>query len=341
MLAGRGELLYRQLQEAKVPCRVVKNLVRPVSPADDAAALRQITVLLKELQPDLVATHSNKAGFLGRLAAAKLGLPAVHTSHGFLFGGRKQTLSGRFYRFLERYAAAKGSLVIAVSQSEYDLALRLRVLEPEKMVVIHNGLPDLHGDLIARPQAEPAQLIMVARLAQPKDPQTLIRALAGIKELPWRLKVAGEGPLQQDSQNLAAELKLQERVEFCGMCSDVAQLLAESALFVLSSEREGFPISILEAMRAGLPVVASRVGGVAEAVVGDQTGLLFEAGDSASLQRCLKKLIADPQLREKMGRAGRQRYLERFTLDQMVEKTVAAYHRAVDQGRLLRTGNGN
>ncbi|MDW7729081.1 MAG: glycosyltransferase family 4 protein [Bacillota bacterium] len=326
VLAGRGEILYPQLEERGISFRVVESLVRPISPLNDLAALRQVTAILKDLQPDLVATHSNKAGFLGRLAASKLNIPVVHTSHGFLFGGREQTLSCRFYRLMEKYASARGSLVIAVSKSEYDLADRLQVIAPEKMNVIYNGLPDVEAKQLAIPQTEPVQLIMVARLAPPKDPLTLIRALGGLKELNWQLKLVGEGLEQSACEKLTTELDLGGRIEFFGMRGDVEELLASSSIFVLSSRREGFPISTLEAMRAGLPVVASNVGGISEQIAEDETGYLFESGDHKRLQSHLDRLIRDPILRSRLGQAGRRRFLDHFTLDKMVDETLKVYH---------------
>jgi len=266
---------------------------------------------------------------LGRLAARKLKIPVVHTSHGFLFGGGKETITGRFYRLMEKLAAAAGSMVIAVSQSEYNCAADLQVIAKEKMVVIHNGIADLEEMFRADAGREPVRMIMVARFARPKDHLTLLEALSALKELPWSLQLVGDGRGRKRAEDLVRQLGLAGRVEFTGTRDDVNELLAESSIFVLSSRREGFPISILEAMRAGLPVVAARVGGIDEAVAEGKSGFLFEAGDSAGLSRHLEKLILEPQLREELGRAGRQLYLERFTLRKMVDQTVGVYDQLV------------
>ncbi len=329
VLAGSGGALFDALKSSGICCLLLTNLVHPVKPLRDMAVYREIRSRLRELKPDLVSTHSNKAGFLGRLAAHNLKIPVVHTSHGFLFGGRKQTLTCRFYRLMEKFAAARGDLVITVSQSEYNLAAALRVIPPEKMAVIHNGLPDMKTNLQAHPESEPARIIMVARFASPKDHRTLIRALGGLKELHWRLMLVGDGRERPAAEALVNKLGLTEKVDFPGVRPDVEELLAASSIFVLSSLREGFPISILEAMRAGLPVVASRVGGVAEAVADGETGFLFEPGDEPALKLKLAELITNPSLRRQMGLAGQKRIQANFSLNQMAEKTMIVFKKVV------------
>jgi len=325
VLAGGGGVLFEALAHGGVACRELRKLVHPIRPLKDLAAWMEIRQALKKLQPDLVSTHSNKAGLLGRLAARSLGIPVIHTSHGFLFSGRQHSASGRFFRLMEKVAAGAGDRVIAVSRSEYDLARRLKVVDDQKITFIHNGLPDFEPALVAGPAVQPPRLVMVARFAEPKDPVTLLQALGGLKDYRWSLELIGDGRGRGEAEKLVADLGLEDRITFRGWRDDVPQILARSSILVLSSRREGFPLSILEAMRAGLPVVASTVGGVGEAVLEGETGLLFPPGDVKALRNCLERLVSDAALREKMGKAGRKRFLKYFTLDQMVEKTVALY----------------
>jgi len=325
VLAGGEGILFDQLTVQDVPFHRLKHLVRPIRPWKDWNALWEIRKVLKELNPDLAATHSNKAGLLGRLAARSLSIPVVHTSHGFLFSGRPYSLAGRFYRLMEKLAAGLGHKVIAVSQSEFTAAQKYNVIPAEKMVLVHNGLPDPEPKKIALPDAEPPRLVMVARFAEPKDHLTLIGSLANLKDLSWNLQLVGDGPGKDRAERLVNQLGLADRVVFPGVCTDTISILADCQVFILSSLREGFPLSILEAMRTGLPVVATAVGGVGEAVVEGKTGFLVPPGEVNELQKKLEVLIRDPQLRKEMGRAGRERYLEHFTLDRMVEKTTIVY----------------
>ena len=325
MLAGGGGIFFEQLAKAGVPCQTLKHLIHPIRLLQDLAAYREIKQTLRELQPDLLTTHSNKAGLLGRLAARSLAKAVVHTSHGFLFSGRPGSPAGWFYRLLEKLASGWSDRVITVCESEFKIAEKFKVIAPEKMTVIHNGLPDSQPPGLAQPDADPPRLIMVARFAAPKDHQTLLKALGLLKELPWSLTLVGDGDARRVVEKLAVELGIRERIDFLGVREDVAALLAASQVFVLSTQREGFPLSVLEAMRAGLPVVASSVGGISEAVETGTTGLLFPAGNVEALQEQLALLIKNRTLRLKMGQAGRQRFSEKFTLDQMVEKTTALY----------------
>ena len=216
VLAGGGGVLFSALEQKGVDCRKLEKLVHPIRPLHDLAALGEIKAALKELKPDLVTTHSNKAGLLGRLAAKSLEIPVIHTSHGFLFSGRESSAAGLFYRLMEKFAAGAADKVITVADSEYRLAERLKVIAPSKMAVVHNGLPDLDPLLLADPEITPPQLIMVARFAAPKDHQTLLKALGSLTDLQWTLTLVGDGAGRKNTEELVAELGIEARVSFTG-----------------------------------------------------------------------------------------------------------------------------
>ena len=325
VLAGGGGVLFEALAGSAVECRKLDRLIHPIRPRQDWAAYKEIRAALQDLKPDLVTTHSNKAGLLGRFAARLFNIPVVHTSHGFLFSTRPNSPAGRFYRLMEGAAARAASRVIAVSESEFEAAQSLGVIASEKMAVVHNGLPDLEPPLAATPSADPPRLVMVARFAEPKDHLTLLKALGGLKEQPWSLVLVGDGSGRARAERLAKQQGIANRVEFTGVRDDVPAIMASSQVFVLSSRREGFPLSVLEAMRAGLPVVASGVGGIREAVAEGESGLLFPPGNVEALRVILGALIKNSALRESMGMEGRRRFLECFTLEQMVDKTMDVY----------------
>ena len=325
-----NDFLLRKARELGVEVHPLRHMVQPVRPDRDALAFHEVVSLVRRLRPHLLHAHSSKAGFLGRLAARAVGVKNVFTAHGWAFtegvspGRRALALA------LERVAGRATDMVIAVSERDRELALRYRVVPPERIQVIWNGVPD--SPLRADPAREPPRVVMVARFAPPKDHALLLRALSDLRHLSWVLDLVGDGPLLPQVQKLAQELGLGERVRFWGSRPDVDRLLAEAQIFVLASRWEGLPLSVLEGMRAGLPVVASNVGGVREAVVHGETGFLVERGSQSQLKARLEALFSDPALRVRMGSAGRARYEAHFRLEKMLERTWRVYVQVLGHG---------
>ncbi len=165
----------------------------------------------------------------------------------------------------------------------------------------------------------------MARFEPPKDHATLLAALARLRALDWTVDLVGDGPLEPSCRELAGRLGIGDRVQFLGYQADAAPVLARSGLFVLSSRSEAFPRSVLEAMRAGLPVVASAVGGLAEVVDNGINGALVSRDDTVALSAAIGELLENPVRRERWGKAARLTYESRFGLERMVERTVAVY----------------
>lgn len=300
-------------------------LARPIHPAGDLRAYLQIRAALKALRPQLLSTHSSKAGWLGRLAARSLGIPVVFTAHGWAFTEGVAQPQRTFYLWAERLVAPLADRIITVSHYDRQLAIRCGVGVPEQLITVHNGMPDVSPSLRARPEVDPPRLVMVARFGAQKDHATLLRALRELRDLPWSLDFIGGGAGREAIERLARFEGLTERVRFLGPRPDVAELLAQAQIFVLASHWEGLPRSILEAMRAGLPVVASDVGGVREAVDHGKTGLLVPRGDVGALRAALEQLLMQPETRRRMGTAGRARYEAHFTFDRMLAETLQVY----------------
>lgn len=324
LVGGEGPFT-EELADKGIPYRSLRHLVRPIRPGTDLQGLLELRKALAEFKPDLVSTHSSKAGWLGRLAARSLRLPVVFTAHGWAFTEGVPEQERRVYVLAERLAAPFAHCIITVSEYDRRLALRYGVARAHQVVTVHNGVPDIPPSLLARPEAEPVRIVMVARFEPPKDHVTLLQALAGLRDIVWEIEFIGDGPLLERVRGEAERLGLLERIGFLGARRDVAERLAKAQIFVLASNWEGFPLSILEAMRAGLPVVASRVGGVEEAVEDGVTGFLVPRGNVAALREVLLRLLKDPLLRARMGEAGRKRYEELFTLERMLEHTWAVY----------------
>lgn len=329
VLAGSGGDLQTMLEERGIPFRLVPGLVRNIHPLKDAGAILQTRRILKEIHPDLVSTHTAKAGLVGRLAARSLGIPAIFTAHGWQFAEGISPAQRAVVETLERITSRLSAKIITVSEYDRDLAMQRRVVPRKKMTVIHNGMPDvdpaLRADLRPAGTEGPVRLIMTARFQPQKDHPTLFRALAGLPDRSWTLELVGDGPDMEDCRSLAEELGISDRVVFSGQRRDVAERLAAADIFVLASRWEGFPRSILEAMRAGLPVAASDVGGSGESVAEGETGYLVPREDPEALRTRLGELMASPDLRLQLGKAGRERYEKNFTFDAMYGKTLTVY----------------
>ena len=328
---GQEGYFTEAVRKLGVPCFVVRDLVRPMAPLKDLRALLDVSRLIRRVRADLVHVHTSKAGIIGRLAARAARVPSVFTAHTWCFA------EGTSWHWrlagvpAERLAGMAGNAVINVSGANRDLALRNRVCSSQRMVTILNGIPDTPHRATPDARGVPA-IVMVARFMPQKDHGLLLRALANLGH-PAKLRFVGDGPLMPAVQAEAHRLRVQDQVEFLGERPGTARMLANGNIFALATKWEGFPLSILEAMRAGLPVVASNVGGVAEAVVDGETGFLVECGDTAGFRDRLASLVTDSRLRRRMGRQARLRYEERFMLSRMLEQTYAVYQ-AVVAGRL-------
>jgi glycosyltransferase involved in cell wall biosynthesis len=330
VLVGGSGQVTELLRGAGIPFHSLRHLQRSLHPMEDARAYSELKSIFCQLRPDLVSTHTAKAGWLGRRAAHRLGIPVVHTPHGWPFSDRHSAAQGRAYTLAEKVAARWASAIVCVSVHEKELAVNKGITEASRLHVIYNGVPDVGPEMQARPGLEErVRFVSVARFAAPKDHETLLRAFARLgsfRHPPCELVLVGDGPGQSAARQLAFELGIAEWVRFTGYEPDPARTLAEANGFVLSSRSEAFPRSILEAMRAGLPVIASAVGGVMEMVSPGGSGIiLVSPADVAALASALKSLKIDRLQRERMGVAARQTYEARYRLDRMTAETVDLY----------------
>jgi len=331
LAVGEDGFLGDQARAAGIPVRVIPDFVHPISPRRDFRALRELIRVIREEQPDLVHAHTAKAGMLARCAALATGIPAIYTVHAWSFSGMDSAMMRSAAVWIERALGLTGQSVIEVSRFNHEMAVRERVAPSRNHFLIWNGIPDSPWRASHSREDGPVKIIMVARFAPPKDHCLLLQALAGIKG-DWECVFVGDGPAQPDARRTALDLGIAARIRFLGNRDDVAELLAASDLFVLCSNSESLPISILEAMRGGLPVVCSGVGGCSELVTHGLTGLLAAPGDADDLHRHLAALIRDRSLRESFGREGRKRFEAHFRVEQMISRTFEAYSQVLRAG---------
>src|ERR1017187_1972563 len=316
-------VLSRQLRKQGFSVVLIPALNKPIQPVRDLICLFQVIHELRRIRPEIIAAHTSKAGVVGRIAGKLVGIPSSFTPHGLSFINRKTGGVIRFRLALERIAANLGGTLIAVCEAERSLALRYLANSRLRVSTIYNGLPD-YGVKVERSEG-PVVITMIARFDVQKDHLTLIRALASIDRSEWELRLAGTGPLLSSTEQVVKECGLEKRVRFMGHCENTAELLAESDIFVLISKYEAFPISILEAMRAGLPIIATDTGGVSEAIENEECGFLVNPGDAYGLKDRLDLLIESSAIRKSMGAKARRGFEQRFEWRSMLDATEAAY----------------
>jgi len=314
--------------------RIVPELVREISPRLDLAALVRLTRIFAKDRPDLVHAHTYKAGLLASVAGRLAGVPAVlFTPHGHIFsrganipgvpGGPKLEL----LRWITRVAQGCADRVTALSEPDLEQQLALRLSPASKYAVVRNGIDcERFGGPRPRSFAGAPVIGAVGRFSQEKGHRYLLEALALLRpRLPGaRLVLVGFGSLEGDLRSRAAGLGLADVVTFTGE-RDSAELLGCFDVFVQPSLYESQGLAILEAMAAGVPVVASDVGGVRDAVRDGETGLLVPPADPSFLAESILRLSADRDLGRRLAdRAGRE-VRERYSSSAMTEGYARLY----------------
>lgn len=327
VIVGENGALVDELKKYNIPFCIVPTLVRQIDLRKDFKAILSIHSQIKKYNPDIISLHSSKAGIIGRIAALFTKVPVIFTAHGWAFANGVGNKQQKIYCAIEKIMAPLASKIITVSRQDKELALQFGVASDNKQIVIHNGMPDINylSQQKEKTKTEKINLISVARFSEQKDHKTLFLALSELMDLDWHLQLIGKGPLLEHYRRYADELGIGERIDFLGERHDVAELLASSDIFLLISNWEGFPRSILEAMRAGLPIIASNVGGTSESVRNNETGFLIDRGDVKILSVKLRQLIENPDIRLQLGDAGLKVFRANFTFDVMYNKTKKVY----------------
>ena len=315
----RQALLAQGVQSTVLP-----TLRSSINPVRDVRCLFAFLKIVRSQRPALLHAHSSKAGMIARLAAYCLQLPCLYTVHGWGFGpGRARLQSATVYWVERVFSYIPGIVYIFVSNADRRVGMEQLKLHPDRCQTIHNGMPD-HG---CRAKVESSStVIMAARVCRAKDHDLLLRSYQACRTS-FRLVMVGEGTDSPGFRDrvLAGAPGKHVQVDCLGVSNQVPQLLAQAGIFVLCSRYEGLPLSIIEAMCAGLPIVATDVGGVAELVEDGVNGFLVLAGDQAALTVCLDRLQNDMSLRVRMGKASRERYATYCNDTTMAESVAQKY----------------
>jgi glycosyltransferase involved in cell wall biosynthesis len=288
--------------------------------------------LLRRERPDIIHTHKVGSNTIGRVAALITGVPVV-IAHEHTLPDR-----GRMQKLVDHFLARASDCVVTCDSVLRQALIRTESLDPARVAVIPNGVDVARFERARQSRVRVREELHVddapvvgtfARLAPQKDIGNLLAAVPPVlRGVPAaRFVIAGDGPLRGELERQAATLGISERVRFLGFRTDTPELLSAIDLFVLPSAWEGLPVTILEAMASRKPVVATDVGGIRDAVVAGQTGLLVPAGRPLALAAGILQVIRDPNLANRLGQAGYERVSSDFSIEAMVNSTRNLYHR--------------
>jgi glycosyltransferase involved in cell wall biosynthesis len=338
---GPGEASSEFLaQQEACSVSVVPGLTPEVRPIADLRALVGLVRLIRRYRPDIVHTHTAKAGFLGRLAAVLSPGPrpiVVHTFHGHVLEGYFGRGTSAVYRLLEHRLARVSDCLIGVSQATVEDLVRLKVAPRDRFRVVPLGLdlrrfldPDPHAAAALRAGCgmAPDEVLVayVGRLVPIKRVDVVLRAMAEARRdgAPVRLVVAGDGQCRASLELLAGELGIADIVCFLGYLPDSRTVATAADIAILSSDNEGTPVWLIEASAAGRPAVATRVGGVPD-VVPPGAGVLVSRGDHSALAEGVARLVRDPELRAQMGARAREHVTRSFSIERLLRDIEALY----------------
>ena len=345
---GEGSMAY-VAEERGIEIARIDALSREISPLQDLIAIFRLARLMRTFRPQILHTHTAKAGAVGRLAALVAGNArppiVVHTFHGHVLRGYFGPLKGTAFRLLERWLGRMTTRLIAVSPQVRDDLVSLGVAPAERFAVVRLGI-----DLDERTEANEGREEVRRRLGLTADTFVVgwVGRMTGVKRMDDVLEsfralrergvdavlcLIGDGPDRVHVEELAQSLGVARHCLFLGYQHDVAPYYRAMDAFLLPSANEGTPVVVMEALAAGVPVVATRVGGVADVVDEGADGLLAEPGDTGALAEALAVLAADPQLRARMGTTGRERVLPRYAVTRLIDDVDALYRELLAETR--------
>jgi glycosyltransferase involved in cell wall biosynthesis len=351
---GEGEASLEDLAASSgVRTRKIRALGSRIRPVRDLTALAALVRVFLLERPDVVHTHTAKAGALGRLAALLYNMTrprpsrcvVVHTFHGNVLTGYFTKPGSWLVQQVERISSRFTDCIVAISPVQRrELVEELGVASDEQTAVIPLGL-NLAPFLADRSREaarkslglgrEDFAIGYAGRFVAIKALDTLVRAFAIVRRsVPGAVLVlAGDGPTHGQIEALATDLHVRDRIRFLGWIDDVAAMYAALDACCLSSLNEGTPVAIIEAMAAGVPIVATRVGGVTDLIDDGRTGILVPAGTADGLAEGLLRLASDPALRDRLGKAGRVGVISKYSVDRLAGDIRSLYETQLHKKR--------
>ena len=319
-----------------IPATRIHGLGRSVSALGDIKSFLKLTRVIRQFQPDVIHTHTAKAGVLGRIAGlivypkAKL----VHTFHGHLLHGYFSPSKTNLIILIEKFLASTCATLIAIGNQVKDDLLSAGIGKPKQYSVIFPGLKelDIQSKASARDdlglEQDKTYLVFVGRLTQIKRPDRLIEIARHLKvsHPNTEFLIAGAGEKFEETQGLVIQESLP--MKFLGWRNDIGRILSASDIAILSSDNEGIPLTLIQASQAGLPIISTNVGSVRDIVVDGETGILTEV-NSRSLISAVDELLSEPVKITRFGLAGKKRAEALFSLKGMISAHENLYSQAI------------
>jgi glycosyltransferase involved in cell wall biosynthesis len=337
----------RYLLPSSVAVRQLSTLRRPLAPTSDAIAFAQLLGVLRDFRPQIVHTHTAKAGMLGRLATAIYNRTAgraararvIHTYHGHVLDGYFSPAKARLFTGIERQLARATDRIVAISSRiRHELLTEYAIGRADQYAVVLLGF-DLTAlaaiDDRARSQARTALGIdpsahvvtTVGRLTAIKQHGLFldVAAIVAARDPAAIFVVAGDGELRGALEVQARALGIEGRVRFLGWRRDLTTIYGASDVFLLTSRNEGTPVALIESLASAVPAVSTDVGGVRDVLVNDSVGLLAPFGDATALADHVASVLADRDRRDRMGAAGRALMVGRYGVERLVDDVERLY----------------
>jgi len=330
---SEGDMMYLARQKLIKPI-IVEELGRELSWKDDWKAFWKIYKIIQREKPDIIHTHTAKAGALGRMAGILYGKAVlIHTFHGHVFSGYFGKIKTLFFIWIERFLALFTDKIITVSDNlKKELAEKFKIAPEEKISVIELGfeLEELFR-LAPKESAETVNIGIVGRLVPIKNHKMVLDCAHNLKQYAsisrrFRIIIVGDGEARGDLEKYAEELGIHDIVEFKGWVKDLKAIYEGLDIVVLTSLNEGTPVSLIEAMASARPVVATKVGGVPDIVQEMKSGYLVESGDEEGFSQKLMDLIKDPEKRREFGEYGRNIVKNRFSKERLIKDMEKLYN---------------
>jgi len=346
---GYNGELYQKLNKKNIKYIYLKHLKRAINPWRDFLALLQIIKLIKSTKPDIIHLNSSKISILGSLAFAFIRgfaicgirihsrIRIIYTVHGWVFNEPER--SGLFYKYAEKFTACLKDKIICISDYDQQIALKEKIAPAKKLTTIHNGIKQIN--FLSKEQARqklqqisniqyPIPNIVIGTIANLYKTKGLKYLIQAIKLLitEYKLSIAtiiiGDGPEQKKLEKLIKQNNLTKNIILAGNIKNAASLLKAFNIYICSSVKEGLSYTIIEAMQAGLPIIATDVGGNPELIINNETGLLVNSKNPQPMAENIIKLINNSTLAKKLGEQAKNNSLN-FGLEKMVKKTEAIY----------------